>query len=43
MASRLRRLFGVLFVVLGLTIGSMSPAVAITGGEPDGNRTRTSA
>ncbi|HEX8306374.1 MAG TPA: trypsin-like serine protease [Jatrophihabitans sp.] len=38
MTSRLRRIFGVLFVILGLTIGSMSPAVAITGGEPDGNR-----
>jgi hypothetical protein len=38
MAARFRRLFGVLFVILGLTVGSMSPAAAITGGEPDGNR-----
>src|SRR3954447_13346721 len=37
MTSRLRRLFGVLFVILGLTIGSMGSAAAVTGGEADGN------
>ena len=38
MTSRLRRLAGVLFVMLGLTIGSMGSAQAVTGGEPDGNQ-----
>jgi hypothetical protein len=38
MASRFWRLIGVLAVVLGLTITSMGPAAAVTGGEPDGNR-----
>lgn len=38
MTSQLRRIFGVLFVILGLTVASMAPAAAITGGEPDGNR-----
>jgi Trypsin len=37
MKSHLRRIFGVLFVILGLTVASMGPAAAITGGEPDGD------
>lgn len=38
MASRLRLFFGLLLVILGLTATSMTPALAVTGGEPDGNR-----
>jgi len=38
MTSRLRRLVGVLCVILGLTVGSMGSASAVTGGEADGDR-----
>jgi hypothetical protein len=38
MTSQLRRIFAVVLVILGLTVTSMGPAAAITGGEPDGNR-----
>jgi hypothetical protein len=38
MNSHFRRLFAALVILLGLTISTMTPAAAVTGGEPDGNR-----
>ena len=37
MTTRMRRVLGVLVVILGLTAVAASPAAAVTGGEPDGN------
>lgn len=37
MTTRLRRILGVLLVILGLTAVAATPAAAVTGGEPDGN------